>query len=126
MNEEIMKMLDEEYKRALLEVNQAPAGSEEAQWQLKKLAELHRQRMDERKAHADARLQAEELTLQKEQAEEGKTDRTTRVILDGAALLIPVVASSFWMAKGLKFEQTGTFTSRVGQWLSGHLRLFRK
>ncbi|MBR3739254.1 MAG: hypothetical protein IKN04_02210 [Clostridia bacterium] len=133
MNPTITKMLDEEYERTLQAVAQAQAGSDEAQWQLKKLGELHRQRLDERKQNDEAYVQMEELTLKQaelqlknEQAKESKKDRIIRIVLDGAAILVPVTVSSYWMAKGLKFEENGTFTSRTGQWLSNHLRLFRK
>lgn len=64
--------------------------------------------------------------MKEEQMKESKKDRVIKIVLDGAAILVPVAVSSYWMAKGLKFEQNGTFTSRTGQWLSNHLRLFKK
>ncbi len=133
MNATIAMMLDEEYERTLEAVSQAQIGSEEAKWQLQKLGELHKQRMNEAKLRGDGILQDEELKLKKreasmkeEQTKESKKDRIIKIVLDGAAILVPVTVSSYWMAKGLKFEQTGTFTSRTGQWLSSHLRLFKK
>ena len=133
MNVTIVSMLDEEYERTLEAVSRAQTGDEEAKWQLQKLSELHKQRMNEQKAADDAYQQMEELSVKKaelqlkeEQAKEGKKDRIIRIVMDGAAILIPVSVSSYWMAKGLKFESTGTFTSRTGQWLSNHLRLFKK
>ena len=133
MSMTITEMLDEEYQKTLQEVADAKSGSEEAQWQLKKLTELHKQRMDDRKQSDEAYIHLEELTLKREesklkieQAQESKKDRIIRVVMDGLAILVPVTVSSYWMAKGLKFEENGTFTSRTGQWLSNHLRLFRK
>ena len=133
MNATIAMMLDEEYEKTLEAVSQAQTGSEEAKWQLQKLGELHKQRMNEAKLLDDGILQDEELRLKKreasmkeEQMKEGKKDRIIKIVLDGAAILVPVTVSSYWMAKGLQFEKTGTFTSRTGQWLSSHLRLFKK
>lgn len=133
MNATIAMMLDEEYEKTLEAVSQAQTGSEEAKWQLQKLGELHKQRMNETKLLDDGILQDEELKLKKrealmkeEQMKESKKDRIIKIVLDGAAILVPVTVSSYWMAKGLKFEQNGTFTSRTGQWLSSHLRLFKK
>lgn len=133
MNATIAMMLDEEYGKTLEAVSQARTGSEEAKWQLQKLIELHKQRMNEVKLLDDGILRDEELKLKKreasmkeEQMKESKKDRIIKIMLDGAAILVPVTVSSYWMAKGLKFEQNGTFTSRTGQWLSSHLRLFKK
>lgn len=129
----INKMLDEEYERTLAEVSRAQIGSEEAKWQLQKLSELHKQRMNEQKAVFDGYCQMEEMTVKKtelrlkeEQAKDGKKDRIIKIVMDGLGILIPVGVSSYWMAKGLTFEKTGTFTSRTGQWLSNHLKLFKK
>lgn len=133
MDVTIASLLDEEYQRTLEAVSSAKMGSEEAKWQLQKLSELHKMRMAEQKTSDEAYIQMEELTLKKEessmkemQMKEDRTDRIIRIVLDGAAILVPVAVSSYWMAKGLKFEQTGTFTSRTGQWISSHFKLFRK
>ena len=102
--DKIVEMLDREYESTLQAVSQATTGSEEAKWQLQKLSELYK----------------------RTQVEEGKKDRIVKIVLEGIAVLIPASVSCFWMAKGLKFEETGTFTSRTGQWLGNHLRLFKK
>lgn len=133
MDSTIGFMLDEEYQRTLEAISNAKTSSEEAKWQLQKLGELHKQRMNEAKMLDDGIRQDEELRLKKreaslkeEQMKESKKDRIIKIVLDGAAILVPVTVSSYWMAKGLTFEKTGTFTSRTGQWLSNHLRLFKK
>ena len=144
LDEAIRKMLDNAYTDTLKAVSQAQAGSDDAKWQLQKLTELHKQRMNEeqterdnyvrfeemnvkqRQIDSDAKARKEELELKKEQLKDGKFDRIAKVALDGAAIVVPCVVSSYWMGKGLKFEETGSFTSRVGNWVSGHLRLFKK
>lgn len=144
LDETIRKMLDDEYTDTLRAVSQAQAGSDDAKWQLQKLTELHKQRMNEeqterdnyvrfeelnvkqRQIDSDAKARKEELELKKEQLKDGKFDRIAKAALDGAAIVVPCVVSSYWMGKGLRFEETGSFTSRVGNWVSGHLRLFKK
>lgn len=102
MNVTIASMLDEEYERTLEAVSRAQTGSEEAKWQLQKLSELHKQRMNEQKATDDAYHQKEEMSVKKaelqlkeEQAKEGKKDRIIKIVMDGAAILIPVSVSSY-------------------------------
>lgn len=124
--EDLSVMLDREYESTLQAVSMSQAGSEEAKWQLQKLSELHKQRMNEKQTTGDSLMRAEELRIKEEQLKDGKKDRIVRYVLDGAAILVPITVSSFWMAKGLKFEETGSFTSRTGQWLSSHLRLFKR
>lgn len=131
--DDIQAMLDEEYERTLQLVSSAKPGSEEAKWALQKLSELHKQRIAEKKASDESYLLVEELTLKqadvtlkKEQLAESRKDRWFRVVLDGAVFLGSTAVSCYWMAKGLKFEETGAFTSKAGQWLNGHLRLFRR
>ncbi len=131
--DDIGAMLDREYETTLQAVSQAVTGSEEARWQLQKLTELHKQRMSVKQTEDESFMRFEELDLKKtemrlkeEQLKESRKDRIIKIVLDGAAIVVPVTVSSFWMAKGLKFEETGTFTSRTGQWLSNHLRMFKK
>jgi len=144
LDENIRKMLDEEYTETLKVISEARAGNDDAKWQLLKLAELHKQRMNEEQAErdnyvrfeelnvkqrqidSDADARKEELELKREQLKDGKFDRIAKVALDGVAIIVPCVVSSYWMGKGLKFEETGSFTSRVGNWVSSHLRLFKK
>ena len=126
MNTEIERMLDEQYRVTLEEVAQAKTSSEEAEWQLKKLAELHKQRVAEEKTLNETYIQESELVLKKEAAKESKKDRIIKTVLDAAAILVPTGLSCYWMAKSLKFEETGTFTSRAGQFVSNHFKLFKK
>lgn len=119
-------MLEEEYRSTLEAVSMATHQTEEANWQLRKLAQIHEQLVNERKLENDDHYRWLEAQAKQRQIEDGKTDRIIGYILTGAGILVPVAASCYWMAKGLKFEEEGTFTSRTGQWLSSHLRLFRK
>lgn len=124
--DDMKDMLDRVYEDTLQAVADARTGSEEAKWQLQKLAELHKQRMGVKQAEDESYVHYEELRMKDEQLKDGKKDRIIKIVLDGVGILVPVAVSSYWMAKGLTFEEKGTFTSRTGQWLSSHLRLFKK
>lgn len=124
--DKIVEMLDREYESTLQAVSQATTGSEEAKWQLQKLSELYKQRLGAEQAGTELDLRTQELELKRIQVEEGKKDRIVKIMLEGISVLIPAGVSCFWMAKGLKFEETGAFTSRTCQWIGNHLRLFKK
>ena len=126
LDTEIGERLDREYMDTLKAIADVQAGTEEAKWQLQKLAELHKQRMNEEQTGRENYASYEEIELKREQLKDGKFDRIVKVVVDGVAIVLPCVVSSYWMGKGLKFEETGSFTSRVGNWVSGHLRLFKK
>lgn len=70
-------------------------------------------------------LKKEEQQLKITQNQDGKTDRIISYVLTGAGIIVPVVASWIWMSRGLQFEETGSFTSRTGNWISNHMRLFK-
>ena len=133
MNETIDRMLKEEYERTLEEVSAAKTGSDEAKWALQKLTELHKQmaedRMNDNKCCIETQkiaLGEREAALKEQQAKEGRLWNVIKIVIDGVAIVLPVWASWVWMSRGLQFEKTGTFTSRTGNWMSNHLRLFKK
>ena len=133
MNLTTKRMLDEEYERTLTEVSQAKTGSDEAKWALQKLAELHKQmtedKMNDNKCCVEMQkvaLEERETLFKEQQAKEGKLLNVVKIVIDGVAIVLPIWASWIWMSRGLQFEKTGTFTSRTGNWMSNHLRLFKK
>ncbi len=133
MNLTMKRMLEEEYERTLAEVSQAKTGSDEAKWALQKLAEFHKQmaedRMNDNKCCVETQkvaLEERETLFKEQQAKEGKLLNVVKIVIDGVAIVLPIWASWIWMSRGLQFEKTGTFTSRTGNWMSNHLRLFKK
>ena len=133
MNLTMKRMLEEEYEKTLAEVSQAKTGSDEAKWALQKLAEFHKQmaedRMNDNKCCVEMQkvaLEERETMFKEQQAKEGKLLNVIKIVIDGVAIVLPIWASWIWMSRGLQFEKTGTFTSRTGNWMSNHLRLFKK
>lgn len=101
------KLIDAEYEKSMKELSEATT-DEETNRALKKVELLHKQMMSE----ADAK--------------NGRTERIVKTVYDWAALLIPLGVSSFWMGAGMRFEETGSFTSRAFSWVANNMRLFRK
>lgn len=151
MNPTIKEMLEEEYTRTLEEVSKAKTGSDEAKWALQKLTVLHKQMIEATQTEDKSRIDAQTLSLKEreaadksfietqklsleerearfkeQQANEGKVWTVIKLVIDGTAIVLPIAASWIWMGRGLQFEKTGTFTTRTGNWLSNHLRLFKK
>lgn len=124
--DEVRTMLDEEYKKTLREVSEAKLDSEESRWALTKLNELHEQRINELNAMSESKTKERELRIKEMQLNDGKKDRLIKVVFDALGLAVPLGFSSYWMAKGLKFEESGSFTSRTGQWIRNNLNLFKK
>lgn len=106
--DKIMETLNSEYDRALNDYVLAADSIDDIDTRKKKLETLHEQRLDV------IRLREE------------KRDHIIKNVLEIVGIALPITISSYWMAKGMRFEETGTFVSRTGQWVSQHLRLFRK
>lgn len=124
--DETREMLDRAYTEALQAVADARTGNEEAKWQLQKLNELHKQMMNTKQIENESYARKAELRMKEEQFKNERKGNIVKLVLDGVSAFGTLAVSSYWMAKGLTFEEKGTFTSRTGQWLSSHLRLFKK
>lgn len=80
-----------------------------------------------KQAEAEAEHNRAELEIREAELAEARKGRWWRTALDILGITVPVGVSSYWMFKGMKFEEEGkVYTSRTGQWLMSHLRLFGK
>ena len=64
----------------------------------------NRRGMDDESAERDIRLKQVQL-------EEQVKDRYFRIGMEAAGIILPLVFYAVWMRRGLKFEETGTYTS---------------
>lgn len=74
-------------------------------------------------------LKTNEINMKEKQTEEDRKDKDLKTLFDIANLVLNVAAiviPCVWMGKGLKFEETGTYTSRTQQWVSNNLKLFKR
>lgn len=77
--------------------------------------------------HLELLEKEKELELKKAELAEAKRGRRWRTALDIAGISAPLAISSYWMFKGLKFEEEGKiYSSRTTQFMSGIMRLFGK
>lgn len=108
---EIQNLLDEEIVRRLKGLTSMESGSKEIGVAIEDVEHLFKMRVEERKLNNELESNArEERDKLVENASRAK-DRYIRLGLDVAGLILPLMFYGIWMAKGLKFEETGTFTS---------------
>lgn len=108
---EIQNLLDEEIVRRLQGLNDLESGSKEIGDAIEDVEHLFKMRVEERKLSNELESNArEERDKLVENAARAK-DRYIRLGLDVAGLILPLAFYGIWMAKGFKFEESGTFTS---------------
>ena len=118
MEKDIREKLEEEIHSELEKLKTIEPGSRQHVDAVNSLETLYKLNIEEtenerafmRNCDRDL-IEERELALKSAQLEEQKKDRWIRLGLEGAGLLLPLAFYAFWMRKGFKFEETGTFTS---------------
>lgn len=126
MDKEIDELLAEEIRNEIEGLSDFESGSEEKLKAIKGIAELYKLKIDEYRASAEAidkeeRRKSED-SLKSVELDDNKKDRLIRVCLAGAELVLPLIFYAVWMRRGLKFEETGTFTSTTFRGLFNRFR----
>ncbi|MEG1523884.1 MAG: hypothetical protein RR475_02535 [Clostridia bacterium] len=67
-----------------------------------------------------------ELKLKGQQLSEQVKDRWIKVAIAGAELIIPLIFYAVWIGLGLKFEETGSFTSTTFRGFFSRLKPTKK
>lgn len=151
MDEILIKLLEEEIKNEITGLSSLKAGSQEKSKAISDLAALHKLRIDEIKIENDfndkrEKRLVEELQRQtendlkqkqlndeaenyereerfkKDQFKEEIKNRYLRLGVEAAGIILPMVFYAYWMRKGFKFEETGTFTSTTFRGLFNRFR----
>lgn len=91
-------------------------------------ADLRKKELEQREAQfaAEKKLREEELEQKMAEIKGSKADRWINILLTVFSVSVPLGFSSYWMARGMEFEETGTYTGRTGPWISQFMRLFGK
>lgn len=117
---ELKEKLDKELERELGELEGLELGSDQMQKAAATIEMMHKLRMNEIGSDRDLEVKKAELEAkEKELALETKKAKDAKVIAfvgTGVTLgtfAIKLVNDNLWMAKGFKFEETGTFCSKV-------------
>ena len=82
--------------------------------------------LKERQADGDEAARANEEQLKQHQLDDLVIDRYVRIGVATAELVLPLVFYGVWMSRGLKFEETGTFTSQTFKNLFNRFKPTRK
>lgn len=137
MDEEIKDLLDEGIKSQIKMISNMDIEDENYSKLVDGLVKFHKLRIEEMKSITDLedrtyKRETDERTnelderIRQDQLSEQKKERYIRIGLDVAGLLVPIMFYSVWMRKGLKFEETGTFTSTTFRGLFGHFKPTRR
>ena len=121
MNDRLKAELDEEFDK-LNALSPSDEGYKEATERFTKVYSLY---LDEEKNQTEAELkklqiQNDEL-LKKAQLSEMKKDRWWKVGLGAAGLVLPLAIQTMWYKMGMKFEETGSFSSTCSRSIFGNL-----
>lgn len=81
-----------------------------------------RREIDKARNEAEVSYHKSEEDYRKEQLAEQRKDRFVHICIAGAELVLPLVFYAAWMRRGLKFEETGTFTSTTFRGLFNRFR----
>ena len=139
---EIKSLLDGVIETEIQNLETLSSGSEERAAVIKDLAALHKLRIEEIKAEADAEEKRERRVMDAEQRQtenalkrrqvdgevderdrderfkqsqirEQVHDRYWKIGIAAAELLVPLVFYGAWMSAGFKFEEKGTYSSQT-------------
>lgn len=133
MEDEISSLLNEAINTQISDLAGLETGSEEKSKAIDDLAKLYKLRIDETKmeledSEREARRLVEDsqhdddVSLQRKQLKEQVCDRWTKLGIAAAELVLPLIFYGVWMKKGLKFEETGAFTSTTFRGLINRFR----
>lgn len=95
---EIKKLLDDAIETEINNLNSASDTDEKSEV-IKNLAALHKLRIEEIKTETEL--------------DENTLDRYAKIGIAAAELVLPLMFYGVWMRRGLRFEETGTFTSQT-------------
>ena len=122
MSDEIKKELEKEILKEIQDLSALKSGSKEMDSAIENLATLYKLNIEEVKIEHEAiekaydrgsadETSARDLKLKQQMLNESIKDRYFKLGLDVAGLIVPIIFYGIWMGRGLKFEETGTFTS---------------
>lgn len=104
---EIKKLLDDAIETEINNLNSASNKDEKSEV-IKNLAALHKLRIEEIKTETEIE------------------DRYAKIGIAAAELVLPLMFYGVWMSRGLRFEETGTFTSQTFKNLFNRFKPTRK
>lgn len=115
-------MLRKEIEREFDDLASLSPGSSEQKIAIENLATLYKLKIEETRNYLDLDDKTATRKLEKEKMEKEIKDRYFKLGVDVAGIVLPLIFYATWMRKGLKFEETGTFTSTTFKGLINRFR----
>ena len=122
---EIKKLLDDAIETEIKNLNSASNKDEKSEV-IKNLAALHKLRIEEIKTETEIEEKSERRAMKAFQLDENTLDRYAKIGIAAAELVLPLMFYGVWMRRGLRFEETGTFTSQTFKNLFNRFKPTRK
>lgn len=133
MDEEIKNLLGEEIKREIENLSTLEPGSKEKSAAIEDLSTLYRLKIEEGKneltymeKYDQGIISDRDYEEKKAQLVEETRDRYFRLGIAAAEIILPLVFYATWMKRGLKFEETGTYTSTTFRGLFNRFKPTKK
>ena len=104
MNEGLVKKMDEVIDRSIDKMKLIDPEEEGYKDATERLTALYKLKIEESQAESETQIKSQQLA-------EAKKDRWIKLGVDIAGILLPIGFYGIWMARGFKFEQTGSYTS---------------
>lgn len=119
---ETKELLNEVIISDIQKLSQLDSGSDEKSKAIEDLTKLYRLKIEETKTENEALETRAKSRMNKEQVSEQVKDRYFKAGIAVGELILPLIFYAVWMARGFKFEETGTFTSKVFMGLFNRFR----
>lgn len=115
MDDEIRNLLNEEIKQQIQDLSSLEAGSDKKSKATEDVVKLCKLAVEEEKTEQN-------LCEQQKQLNEQTKDRYVKIGIAAAEIILPLIFYACWIRKGLKFEETGSFTSATFKGLINRFR----
>lgn len=111
MNERIREELEERILNDFEKLKSESLDEKKRSEIMEDLNRLYRLKLEEDKNDMEWEKHCKKQEANAETINENKIDRWVKIGIAGAELVLPLAFYAFWMGKGFKFEETGTYSS---------------
>lgn len=133
MDEEIKSLLGEEIKERIKNLSSFEPGSKDESAAIDDLATLYKLKIEDAKneltymeKYDQGVISDRDYEDKKAQLVEQAKDRYFRLGIAAAEIILPLIFYAAWMKRGLKFEETGTYTSTTFRGLFNRFKPTKK
>lgn len=110
MGNKNQKLLDEAIEREIMNLRNYRVNSEERSDTINSLTQLYKLRIEEEKIEQELAISARDEAMKQAELESRARDRLFNIGLQIGLTGLSLIAYNAWLNRGLKFQETGTFT----------------